>query len=182
MEGANIAHGGCKPVGITASKGETDDDQATKHGYPLVARSGVGAERREVRPSAPPQKPARRSPCCEECIEDVQLAITKATSVDSSDRASAIGGGNITTYGELAPLGFAALARRLRLCHTDRFVDLGSGTGRLVFQAVRDFGVQQSIGVEFVVGRHEQATSSLAALPTACASRVKLLLGDCAHR
>merc|ERR1719152_220445 len=59
-----------------------------------------------------------------------------------------VSGPHSATYGEITPRGFSRLATRLQLDRNDHFVDLGSGLGRTVVQAVTEFGVAQSSGVE----------------------------------
>ena len=76
--------------------------------------------------------------------------------------------------------GFGQLAVRLRLSDADRFADLGSGLGKCVLQAATDHNVADAVGIEFSPSRHEMAKRSRDALPTAVASRVRFIEGDCA--
>ena len=76
--------------------------------------------------------------------------------------------------------GFGQLAVRLRLSDADRFADLGSGLGKCVLQAATDHHVADAVGIEFSQSRHEMARRSRDALPTAVASRVRFIEGDCA--
>ena len=52
------------------------------------------------------------------------------------------GGYSASGYGEVTRLGFQQLNARMRLQHDDTFVDCGSGTGRTVLQAAREYGVR----------------------------------------
>ena len=84
------------------------------------------------------------------------------------------------TYGEITPRGFQTLAARLQLGPSETFADLGSGHGKAVAQAVTEFGVAGSVGVEITRSRHEMAASLRATLPSSEAERVHLVCGDCA--
>ena len=78
----------------------------------------------------------------------------------SADDEAAIrkaGGPQSARYGEITPLGFAALAERLGLCEADVFADLGSGVGRACLQAVLEYRVRAACGVELSRTRHESA-------------------------
>jgi hypothetical protein len=68
-----------------------------------------------------------------------------------------VAGEYASTYGEITPAGFRALARRVGLGAQDVFVDLGSGVGRAVVQAALENGVRRSAGVELAASRHERA-------------------------
>ena len=94
-------------------------------------------------------------------------------------RIAALGGGDAWKYGELTAKGFVTLASALQLGPHDVFFDAGSGLGRLVMQAARDFGVRRAIGIELSSSRHAHAVQSLR-LESALASRVHFLEGDCA--
>ena len=93
-----------------------------------------------------------------------------------------IGGDFANVYGEITERGFAELGSRLSLGPDDVFVDAGSGQGSVVMQAVREFDVRRSIGVEYASSRHDRAVARLACEPssTGVASRVSLIQGDCA--
>lgn len=93
---------------------------------------------------------------------------------------AALGGPMAETYGEITLDGMKALANRVMMGPSDIFADLGSGCGRAVFQALTDFDVASTCGIELAESRHELALQSLAALPAEQASRVRLLCGDCA--
>lgn len=114
---------------------------------------------------------AVRDGLCTSSIED--LALEK------------VGGPTASTYGELTPYGMNELGSALRLGPADVFCDLGSGLGRLVVQAVRDFGVIHSCGVEFMVSRHRLAEAEIeradgAAPLIGLRRRITLIHGDCA--
>ena len=82
-------------------------------------------------------------------------------------------------YGEITPIGFRKLAERLQLANSDRFVDLGSGLGRVVIQAAREFGVQSSCGVELAGSRHEIAMAALGRESCDTLHNVTFLCADC---
>ena len=121
--------------------------------------------------------------CCMPCIQK-QAAIVStgwhATTPEEEDEIEAIGGPRASMYGEITPLGFRTLARRLSLGSGDVFVDLGSGLGRVVLQAARDWGVERACGVEYAASRHDLAVEALEEEPTAVAERVCYIRGDCA--
>lgn len=102
---------------------------------------------------------------------------------DFEDAAIAkVGGEHASVYGEITSRGFATLAEAVGLHADDTFVDCGSGLGRTVVQAARDYGVRSSTGVEYAASRHKLAEAHLAREndehgPLA---GVRLLLGDCA--
>ena len=73
---------------------------------------------------------------------------------DLLTRASGVDG---ATYGEIHPLGSARMLRWLHLKSSDRFLDLGSGTGRLPLQAAVTTSVGHAIGVELCPIRHQIA-------------------------
>ena len=84
-------------------------------------------------------------------------------------------------YGELLAMGLNALARAVHLCQSDRFVDVGSGSGKLVFQAASMHNVASATGIELSPTRHAMAESALKRLVEAdaeAASRVHLIRGD----
>lgn len=129
---------------------------------PVVASSAVSKER------------ARLNAIFSACAE--------GQSISSEDEAAirAVGGRRSSRYGEITPRGFAKLAARLELGEDDVFADLGSGTGRACFQAVRDHGVRVSCGVELSLTRHEAAVQKRDALEAHEAERVRLVCADCA--
>jgi hypothetical protein len=64
----------------------------------------------------------------------------------------------------------------------DVFIDIGSGLGRVVFQAAASFPLKRAIGVEFSPGLHERAKANLAsALPKLRCKQVTLYQGDARH-
>jgi hypothetical protein len=74
---------------------------------------------------------------------------------------AAVGGEFAATYGELTPRGFSTLATHIGLMPEDRFVDCGSGLGRLVVQAAREYGCCASAGIEYAASRHDLAVANL---------------------
>jgi Histone methylation protein DOT1 len=87
----------------------------------------------------------------------------------------AVGGPRAHVYGEMTASGFRQFAAYVNLTNNNNnnggggdadddddevFVDLGSGVGRLVIQAVVEFGVGRSIGVELSTARHAAAVQS----------------------
>lgn len=76
--------------------------------------------------------------------------------------------GTSSTYGELTTHGTAQLLDELKLGAHDRFVDLGSGIGRLVWQVAMSCSSTKAKrmapvrGIEMVPSRHETALGSLA--------------------
>lgn len=101
--------------------------------------------------------------------------IAPCTSKEKDDMCE-IGGQFSSTYGEISDSGFSVLAERMRLGPNDVFTDCGSGLGSVCLQAARDFGVRESIGVEYAASRHNVAVARLDEN-----SRVQLLQGDCAE-
>ena len=103
---------------------------------------------------------------------------------DFEDAAiAAIGGEFAATYGELTPRGFGTLATHIGLAPEDRFLDCGSGLGRLVVQAAREYGCSSSAGIEYAASRHDLAVVNLNRQlldHSDLQSRVALLQGDCA--
>ena len=115
-------------------------------------------------------RPVVTAPLCK--LTDDELVAIKA-----------IGGEFVGTYGEITERGFTCLAERLRLGNDDIFVDCGSGQGAAVIQAALEFGVRQSIGVEYAASRHARAAARLEAMDTASetARRITFIRGDCAY-
>lgn len=105
---------------------------------------------------------------------------------DFEDAAMAkIGGAYAATYGELTPKGFSTLANHVSLGPEDRFVDCGSGLGRLVVQAAQDYGCCSSAGIEYAPSRHRLAVAELERVAVLDSgsdvkARVALHQGDCA--
>jgi hypothetical protein len=64
----------------------------------------------------------------------------------------------------------------------DVFIDIGSGLGRVVFQAAASLPLKRAIGVEFSPGLHARAKVNLAnALPRLRCKQVTLHEGDARH-
>jgi hypothetical protein len=64
----------------------------------------------------------------------------------------------------------------------DVFIDIGSGLGRVVFQAAASLPLKRAIGVEFSPGLHARAQANLAsALPRLRCKQVSLHQGDARH-
>lgn len=66
-----------------------------------------------------------------------------------------------STYGELMPTATLRLLAQLELGPEDRFVDLGSGTGKVVLLAAMSTAVGEALGVELSVTRSELAEQAL---------------------
>lgn len=111
--------------------------------------------------------------CCSKCLFEVshfeRLGHNAMCDSDQARLAEA-GGARAFSYGEVTTLGFRQLATRMALTPADSFVDCGSGTGRLVMQAHKEFGVKSSIGVELSSSRHRIALDLLAASESATKS------------
>ena len=63
-------------------------------------------------------------------------------------------------YGEILESGISTILSKLILTPDDLFLDLGSGTGRVVLQVYLEKGVS-SCGIEFIEKRHKIAEKSL---------------------
>lgn len=105
----------------------------------------------------------------------------RCTTAEEDAAIEAVGGERSALYGEITPLGFRALSARLQLGSSDVFADLGSGLGRATVQAVREYSVRLSFGVEMAATRHELAEAALADASDCAAigERVRLLCADC---
>ena len=99
---------------------------------------------------------SKHNKCCARCVADVQASASlgRCTTQEEDEAMKAIGGDQAYVYGELTTLGMRALSARLDLCADDFFLDAGSGLGKIVFQAAREFHVRRSIGVEMAQSRH----------------------------
>lgn len=109
-------------------------------------------------------------------------SVTAKLDAEEIERMRAIGGPSAATYGEITPDGFREIFGG-RLQPSDRFVDLGSGNGKLVVQAAEEFDVAAATGIELSHTRHEIATAAraeLAARNAALAPRCTFLCEDCA--
>jgi hypothetical protein len=83
-------------------------------------------------------------------------------------------------------LSYLVLPRILRHARVrpgqDVFIDIGSGLGRVVFQAAASLPLKRAIGVEFSPGLHARAKINLAnALPRLRCKQVTLHEGDARH-
>lgn len=144
-----------------------------------AAPTSVEPDRRIPRPapcSSCGDMAARRcavNGCCSKCLFEVshfeRLGHNAMCDSDQARLAEA-GGARAFSYGEVTTLGFRQLATRMALTPADSFVDCGSGTGRLVMQAHKEFGVKSSIGVELSSSRHRIALDLLAASESATKS------------
>ncbi len=97
------------------------------------------------------------------------------------ERRSVARRGSSSTYGELTFAGAKALFAHLRLGPEDCLFDLGSGTGKLVWQAALSTRVGRAVGVELVPSRHAIAEHALArarAKGWRALERVEFLHGD----
>ena len=135
--------------------------------------------------------------CCARCLFQVshfQNLGHQATSQGDEAELARLGGSQAHTYGEVTTIGFRQLCARMELSTSDVFVDLGSGTGQLVQQAAREYGVRRAIGIELSGSRHQVAidlhTAAAASIATARKQRglrdkrgsspVLFLQADCA--
>lgn len=116
------------------------------------------------------------------------LKSSYSSQLSESDVAAirSVGGPRADVYGEMTAAGFATLATQLSLNNNDVFLDLGSGEGSLVIQAVKEFGVQHAMGIELSEERHDRAvlaagdSSTTPPSPTAGRSRTTFVCGDAA--
>ena len=115
-------------------------------------------------------------------LKAIQRAARDGATTTASEEAmiERVGGEHAATYGEITPLGMTTLGKRMGLGADDVFADLGSGLGRAVVQAVAEFNVKRSVGVELAGSRHRRAMMQLYDLDDGIASRVRFVLGDCA--
>ena len=80
----------------------------------------------------------------------------------------------------MTTLGFRKLCARVSISTSDVFSDLGSGTGRIVLQAAREFAVRKAIGIELSSGLHGLALAALAReVAHLDGGRVRFVLADC---
>ncbi len=120
---------------------------------------------------------------CLGCLENIDLEVKRgrfATTNEEDERINEIGGPMACTYGEITRGGFRTLAKRLQLGETDKFVDLGSGLGTAVIQAVKEFGCAAACGIELGAGRVQLAEEARAAEGDDVSRRVQFLCADCA--
>jgi SAM-dependent methyltransferase len=117
------------------------------------------------------------SPTCD-VIDDIAAA---AISDEEKEMINAVAGPRAAGYGEMLPQGMRALIAATRLRSNDTFVDVGSGSGKLVLQAAADAGVARSVGLELSPTRHAMAQRALderSAQGAAFAPNVAFILGD----
>lgn len=95
--------------------------------------------------------------------------------VTPTDRAAldGVAGAGAATYGEILPHSARRLLHWLALGPDDVFADLGSGSGRLVFQAICETEAGQGLGVELSADRHRAAEAGLGLLLAACPPGVR---------
>jgi hypothetical protein len=94
------------------------------------------------------------------------------------DRVAGVGA---ATYGELLPAAVDRILRWVRPGPADVLVDLGSGTGRFLVQAVTQTPVGRAVGVELSAHRHAVATRAwrqLQSLDSGAARRLHLVHAD----
>ena len=91
-----------------------------------------------------------------------------------------VGGQGAHNYGDITRLGFRTLGARIELCSSDIFVDCGSGTGRVVLQAAREYGVKRAIGIECSRSRHQIAFEASGAARENLRTRSTFICADCA--
>ena len=118
--------------------------------------------------------------CCARCLHEIHQAERRghdAISKSEEEQIDGMGGSGAHGYGELTTVGFRKLCARLKLKETDFFVDAGSGTGQLVLQAAREYGVRRSVGVELSPSRHRIAVASRQDTPR---QLTQFVCGDCA--
>jgi precorrin-6B methylase 2 len=83
-----------------------------------------------------------------------------------------------TTYGEIMEEGVSLILSKLNLTDQDVFLDLGSGTGRVVLQVFLEKNIK-SVGIEFIEKRYKMAQDSLRQLNEKInASKVHFIKGD----
>ncbi|MGE0144866.1 MAG: hypothetical protein AB7T19_16400 [Planctomycetota bacterium] len=80
-----------------------------------------------------------------------------AASADDRADLERVAGSGAATYGEITARGVASLLTWIRPTSRDVLFDLGSGTGRVVFQAAIESAVDRAIGVELSAARHHAA-------------------------
>jgi SAM-dependent methyltransferase len=121
--------------------------------------------------------------CCQRCLDEIHQADRQGhDALHALEEAALqqVGGDGAHHYGDMTRLGFRTLGARIELCADDVFVDCGSGTGRAVLQAAREYDVQRAFGVELSKSRHRLAQAALAAARKEVSSRSVFLCGDCA--
>lgn len=62
------------------------------------------------------------------------------------------------TQGEILCAGINKILSHVAISQDDIFVDLGSGTGRIVLQVFLQSQVKEALGIEFIPELHQQAT------------------------
>jgi len=106
-------------------------------------------------------------------VKEGRIASNESAAID------ALVGRGSSGYGEITPKGFRQLATRLAIGPSDHFADLGSGVGKAVVQAVAEFDVLSSYGIEISTTRHGLAVSALDGLDAAVGNRISYSRADC---
>jgi len=86
--------------------------------------------------------------------------LISGVSIDDEDLELIEKSGGHAGYGEILPSAISRIFNRLGLTEKQVFIDLGSGTGKIVFQAAMEFGMK-SYGFELSGNRHEDALADL---------------------
>ena len=149
---------------------------ATTAGRPCGARRArlAMSEWRRRSSSSLRREAARKLASATAATEGDTLTPEEAVAIEAA------GGPTAATYGEITPRGFAALATRMQLGPASAFADLGSGTGKVVLQAIQLNEVASACGVELAHSRHASALEAARRSPAAVASRAYFVQGDVA--
>tara|TARA_E500000331_G_scaffold186428_1_gene179417 strand:- start:2001 stop:2552 length:552 start_codon:yes stop_codon:yes gene_type:complete len=87
--------------------------------------------------------------------------------------------GYAITYGELTLDGLKTIMERVKNKKNKVFVDLGSGNGDIVINAIKEFPeLYMSVGVELSKTRHETAFEKYMKEPVKLLKKIKLLNND----
>lgn len=113
-------------------------------------------------------------------LERIYEGLESGHDTPAAERAhlEATAGSGTAAYGEITPNAAARLLGWLAPTEPDVFLDLGSGAGRLVVQAVLTTGVRRAVGIELSDHRHAIAERARARLEPAEAARLELVPGD----
>ena len=79
-------------------------------------------------------------------------------------------------YANTPPRAVTAMLRMTRVGPNDVVYDLGSGDGRIVIAAVRDFGARRAVGIDLDARRVRQGRENAA--KAGVAGRVRFVKGD----